>query len=248
MAPINPTRDAFFKGWNSNRLHKQRIGGSLSPVHIHEYRLDPKKWSNGRARKSRQRRRASSVAVTVDCILGQSKEELTCLVCSEFPENCKGSECYAEWRLGPPQRLRDCIEIRDTGTQVGDGAFVKPGRRVKKGKYLGEYLGELLPPDSEVSGMYTFDIRGVARVHAGACGNLTRFFNHSCQHNVDSFVELVGGRQIIVFQAKRDIEENEQILINYGAEYFRDNKLACACTAEKCRFKQVGQLITYTFI
>ncbi|KAK9775473.1 hypothetical protein SCAR479_07862 [Seiridium cardinale] len=222
MAPINPTRDAFFKGWNSNRLHKQRMGGSLSPVHIHEYRLDPKKWSNGRARKSRRRRQASSVAVTVDCILGRSKEELTCLVCSEFPENCKGSECYAEWRLGPPQRLRECIEIRDTGTQVGDGAFVKPGRRVEKGKYLGEYLGELLPPDSEVSGMYTFDIKGVAR------------------HNVESFVELVGGRQIIVFQAKRDIEENEQILINYGAEYFRDNQLACACAAEKCRFKQVG--------
>jgi euchromatic histone-lysine N-methyltransferase len=119
---------------------------------------------------------------------------------------------------------------------MGNGAFVKPGRRVEKGKYLGEYVGQLLPPDSEVRGMYTFYITGVARVDAATHGNLTRFFNHSCEHNVEALVELVGGRQVVVFQASRSIEENEQVVINYGMEYFRDNGLNCACGAEACRY------------
>ncbi|KAH8194504.1 hypothetical protein TruAng_011327 [Truncatella angustata] len=238
-----------FRGWNRNRLLRRRIKGTPAPLDIKEYRLDPAKWTNGLgpSKKRRGSRHAGvDVGLTIDAILGQNKDELICLVCRQFIEDCdaendgEDDDCYLIWRRGPARRLYKSIEIRDTGISMGNGAYVKPGCRIEKWKWLGEYLGELLPlgtANIHVPGLYTFEIAGIARVCAQTHGNLTRFFNHSCDNNVEVRVECVGGRQIVAFQAKRDIEENEQIFIDYGPDYFRDTGLRCVCGSVACRYK-----------
>lgn len=65
----------------------------------------------------------------------------------------------------------DCFEIKRTGNK-GYGAFLKSGVSIKKGQYVGEYLGELLPRDMEGIGhhLYIFDTE-VCLIDAEKAGN-----------------------------------------------------------------------------
>lgn len=230
MVVRRPRREAPFVGRSRNWPRQRRVRVNPAPIHIEEYRLDPAKWPNGTGRGCKRRRCGSSkhktrsVRITVDNVLGKNKAEMTCLVCKQFVEDCGGEACHVQWRRGPARRLRKSVEIRSTFTPMGHGAYIRPGCQVDKNKYLGEYLGELLPIGSDLESLYTFEIAGVARVDAGRYGNLTRFFNHSCDHNVAALVEMVGGRQIVVFRAITDINGNEQILADYGCSIFQGQR------------------------
>ncbi|KAK0721233.1 hypothetical protein B0T21DRAFT_373218 [Apiosordaria backusii] len=68
-------------------------------------------------------------------------------------------------------------------------------------------------------------------VDSARYGNWTRFCNSHCDPNVEVCPEQAGGIRILVFRAIKDIDENEEVTINYGREYFqdRDPELMCTC-------------------
>lgn len=250
--PGHPTRDAPFRAWDQHRVRRRRIRRPApEPVHIPDYIIDPAKWRRyyrnlprtGRGRGRRGTRTpAPPRPTTVDGVLGRDKDELLCLVCQEFDEDCDNEACRLTWARGPERRAKKCLEIRHTGDpDLGYGVYMKPGRAaIPKGRYLGQYLGELLPPGhgQPPHDLYTFDIPGVARVSADESGGIARFFNHGCEPNVRADVELVGGRQVVVFRALRDIRAGEQVLVDYGEDYFGDNDMTCKCGHPYCRENQ----------
>lgn len=123
------------------------------------------------------------------------------------------------------------VEIRDTGNpNLGFGVYVRPNAAIKNDQILGEYVGELVPANSDRQSDYRFDISRFVAIDSETYGNWTRFMNHHCDFNVDSIRTRVGGRAAIVFKANRDIGPNEEILIYYGEAYFSTAGALCHCS------------------
>lgn len=53
--------------------------------------------------------------------------------------------------------------------------------------------------------------------------------NSSCQPNVRVWGESVGKKQVVLFQAIREIGPEEEITFQYGAKYFLEAELECRC-------------------
>lgn len=146
-----------------------------------------------------------------------------------------GNACYKAFRREHFPRGQAAIEIRGPGP-LGYAAFTRPGARFDKGRYIGEYTGELLPLDShpaDTAGLYRYEIPGVCAVDAEQAGNWTRFMNSSCTPNVKPWGDVVGKRHVIVFQALRDIGGGEELTFNYGRRYFEKAGFLCGCSAQK---------------
>lgn len=118
---------------------------------------------------------------------------------------------------------------------IGLGVFA--GVRLFEGQLLDEYFGELIPPrmaSERLDDNYMFQILNVASSSARDYGNWTRFVNHSCRDfNVEAVDDVLGGRRTITFRAIRNIKAGEQLLIDYGINYFgdADGEILCRCPA-----------------
>ena len=71
-------------------------------------------------------------------------------------------------------------------------------------------------------------------IDATAIGNHTRFVNHNCGDLVNCRVEVAVIDRLPrnFFISKRGIKKGEQILLNYGRQYF--SKLECMCGSINC--------------
>jgi hypothetical protein len=99
------------------------------------------------------------------------------------------------------------------------------GRPIKRHEYIGEYAGSVLPDDQARGSNYVYEYPFVANVSIDAKdrGNLMRFANNSqSADNVYPLPVFANGFWHMVFVAKKLIAEGEQILCNYGSEYFKD--------------------------
>lgn len=118
---------------------------------------------------------------------------------------------------------------------MGYGVFA--GTPIFEGQLLDEYFGELIPPRTAatlVDDDYIFQIRNFAASSAKNFGNWTRFVNHSCRDfNVEAVNDVLGGRRTITFKAIRNIQVGEELLIDYGKNYFgdKDGEILCRCSA-----------------
>ncbi|KAI7261334.1 hypothetical protein KC343_g4762 [Hortaea werneckii] len=144
-----------------------------------------------------------------------------------------GPKCYAAFRAANFLPTSS-IEIRGPG-EKGYGAFTATGIRISKDQWLDEYTGELLPlpspdtPSTASTSLYRLWIPGTAIIDAERAGNWTRFVNSSCRPNVRVWGESVGKRQVVLFQAIREIGPEEELTFQYGAKYFVDAGLECRC-------------------
>jgi hypothetical protein len=104
-----------------------------------------------------------------------------------------GDSCYFSFIA--THFSKPLTELRGPGPQ-GYGAFVKRGTGIRKGEWVGEYIGELRPihrvnRDLErgIQSMYRFDFAlengGTVVVDSEKRGNWTRFINSSCCPNLD---------------------------------------------------------------
>jgi uncharacterized protein len=136
------------------------------------------------------------------------------------------------------------FEIRSSPIQ-GRGAFAI--RKIRKGTRIIEYTGEMISTEesdrryveSEKKRHHTFlfivDPKRV--VDGGVNGNASRFINHSCDPNCETFIE----KRHIYIDALRTIQPGEEL--NYDYQYDRDGesdaqarkKYPCHCGAESCR-------------
>lgn len=119
---------------------------------------------------------------------------------------------------------------------MGYGVFA--ATPIFNGQLLDEYFGELLPPRVAAARHdddYLFGIRNVASSSARDFANWTRFVNHSCRDfNVEAVNDVLGGRRTITFRACRNIKRGDELLIDYGTDYFGDKEgeeILCRCPA-----------------
>lgn len=132
--------------------------------------------------------------------------------------------------------------IKDSGIH-GRGLFA--ARQIKSGEFITEYLGEIIDKEesnrrglareeaSKVSGdgcVYIFELDENRDLDGAFEYNDARLINHACRTNCEAVME--GDK--IIFYATKDINQDEEILYNYGyaLEHFLDHP--CRCGFPEC--------------
>lgn len=143
---------------------------------------------------------------------------------------CAGMQCYREFaKANFPV---DIVDLKGPG-RLGYSAYTKPGVKIKKDQFVGEYVGELRPQELELESMYQFIVPGKCALDSKDAGNWTRFINSHCRPNLACHTIVVGRRKVILFQALRNIGEEEELTFKYGySNYFKNAGFACKCS--KC--------------
>ncbi|KAH9954772.1 hypothetical protein BC827DRAFT_1241027 [Russula dissimulans] len=112
----------------------------------------------------------------------------------------------------------------------GLGAFAV--NRIRDGQYIGEYVGELMERNGEsgnrqplrehVDLNYNFGLTKKEDVDSARVGNETRYLNHGKDKaNAKAQKKLVFGVPRIGFWAERNIKAGDEILFDYGEEYWK---------------------------
>ncbi len=117
--------------------------------------------------------------------------------------------------------------IKWISDQMGYGLFTD--RFIRKGEFIGEYVGLLLIRQiiSKIEGNYCMRYPKLSfglsyyTVDAERIGNETRFINHNYVPNVKPDSALEKGFSHCVMIALRDIEAGEQLTYDYGEDYWR---------------------------
>lgn len=127
------------------------------------------------------------------------------------------------------------IYVRRIDNRVGYGVFADAP--LETGAFIGEYAG-VVQPESDLSGTalasdgyesdyswyYLDEIDGAPslEINGRLAGNEMRFVNHGEEPNLVVEHTLFEGQWIIFFVAGRDIEKDEQLLIDYGEAYWSE--------------------------
>jgi uncharacterized protein len=130
------------------------------------------------------------------------------------------------------------FEIRDTGQGKGKGLFAL--RDFEFGEYLLDYTGKKIPSviADTLTTKYLFELDTEWTIDGEDESNTARYINHSCDPNVEA--EILEDR--IQIHAARDIEKGEELLIDYGDEYFDEfiKPYGCLCGSDVCRQPKTG--------
>lgn len=161
--------------------------------------------------------------------------------------NCKSTTlCNCEARnCGTIQE--PLLELRHYNKYGARGTGIRTLQKIRKGTYLGQYLGEIVPsasaypllPNGErafggLESVYAFDLPNLmGQISAGTFGSWTRFVNHSCEPSVQVVFKDIGTKLRLLFKTIEDIELFEELTIHYGTQYF-SQKRPCLCGMETC--------------
>jgi len=113
----------------------------------------------------------------------------------------------------------------------GLGAFATTA--ISPDDYLGEYVGELFTVDNTPNIMaanhrglnYNFSTNETWIIDAARVGNNTRYANHAKEpdSNCEARIRVVNGEHRIGFFATKRIGVGEEILLDYGPEYWKNH-------------------------
>ncbi|XP_059623018.1 histone-lysine N-methyltransferase EHMT1 isoform X2 [Phlebotomus argentipes] len=120
-------------------------------------------------------------------------------------------------------------------------------KEIPKGTFIAEYIGEVLsnveadkrPVDSYFFG---FDMSDYC-IDANLYGNVSRFFNHSCNPNMIPIRVYFDHHDLrfpkIAFFATRNIAENEELTFDYGKNFWKVKQryFNCFCNTPECRYR-----------
>jgi uncharacterized protein len=120
--------------------------------------------------------------------------------------------------------------IRKSGPGLGYGLFAT--RLIELGEFIAEYTGNKVTTAvaDKLPGRYLFEIDKDWTIDGSPRSNIARYINHSCEPNCEA--DIKDGR--IMINTIRDIEAGEEILIDYGEEYFDEFIKPVGCKCEKC--------------
>jgi uncharacterized protein len=114
-------------------------------------------------------------------------------------------------------------------SQTGLGLFA--ARSLKRGAFVIEYTGALLPNDmaDRKGGKYLFRVNSRWTIDGSGRENLSRYINHSCKPNCVAYTR---GRKVIIYSRRR-INPGEELTYHYGKEYFDAyiRPRGCLCNA-----------------
>ncbi|BCA93786.1 hypothetical protein TUM19329_01470 [Legionella antarctica] len=136
-------------------------------------------------------------------------------------------------------------ELRYINPEIGFGVFSKG--TIEKGEIISFYTGIKTHslPETRFSFIQAQDCF-MMKIDASQYGNITRFINHAPKHNTSAqstFIEAninssshyLNGLEMIVYSATKKIFKGEQLLVDYGNNFFQDEELFL--------FKTNGRLI-----
>ncbi|OQR71758.1 histone-lysine N-methyltransferase SUV39H2-like [Tropilaelaps mercedesae] len=134
------------------------------------------------------------------------------------------------------------------------GWGVRAEQKIARGTFIAEYLGELMTSAEAVSRhsvnfSYLFDLQPYRdrpvenTVDAAIYGNVSRFFNHSCDPNIAISYAYIENHNPaaprLAFFARRDIARYEELTFNYCMQTTGTvgtlTKVECKCGSPKCR-------------
>ncbi|MFA6476088.1 MAG: SET domain-containing protein [Candidatus Paceibacterota bacterium] len=116
---------------------------------------------------------------------------------------------------------------------AGLGIFA--GEDIPKGACLMEYFGRTLEPKEEytINSKYLFEINSKKTIDGSIRENKARYFNHSCRPNAEA--DIVKGHVYIM--SLRKIKKGEEVLYDYGKEYWNEYIKPHGCRCPKCSEK-----------
>jgi SET domain-containing protein len=118
-------------------------------------------------------------------------------------------------------------------SRTGLGLFAtKP---IRKGKKIVEYTGpRILNEEVEKSnGKYFFGVNKKWSIDGSVRENMARYANHSCRPNAEAIIS----RGRVWLYSRKNIQPGEEIVYDYGKEYFEGIIKDIGCKCRKCRGK-----------
>ncbi len=114
----------------------------------------------------------------------------------------------------------DAYELRYIDSMLGFGVFSRT--QIQAGSIMSLYSGiQTYTREKRLDYSFTMPRHpSNVYIHASEFGNLTRFINHAAEANVKAVQYQVNGVTFVLFEAKRDIEAGEQLLVDYGGQFF----------------------------
>ncbi|KZT52918.1 SET domain-containing protein [Calocera cornea HHB12733] len=173
--------------------------------------------------------------------------------CNRFCE-CDKNLCPHSVSQRPRKHI---LELFDTGKY---GWGVRTPKDLPRGTVLGVFTGELISravaEDREAENLdesYIFDLdheegeddmsESTPRysVDARTCGNWSRFINHSCSPNVETYTVQFDAPHPLVFVTSQPVEASCELTIDYYPQYDRRyptrpaGRKTCRCGSKDCR-------------
>lgn len=135
-------------------------------------------------------------------------------------------------KLEVRSKLKNNKNFKVIKAKKGAGFALKTLIPIKKGDFVIEYIGiKRLNKDIEYhTGKYLFEIDDKFTIDGSPRWNLARYINHSCRPNCE--VEIEGGK--ININAIKNIKAGEELVYDYGKEYFNEFIKPIGCKCVKC--------------
>ena len=146
----------------------------------------------------------------------------------------KEGDVIVDWFL--PKEQMDKLEVFSVTSDhpAYPGSGVRAKEFLEKGSNIGFYAGWLRKGSEAPDNAYVFNLRRDWVIDAGASGNVTRYINDyrgtGQKVNVDvleTVVKREGASEIpgVIFVAAADIKEGEELLFDYGPEYWEEKEV-----------------------
>jgi SET domain-containing protein len=124
--------------------------------------------------------------------------------------------------------IEQSFKVKRSAT--GLGLFAT--KRIPKGKKIVEYIGPRVPNDivEKSNGKYFFGVTKKWSIDGSGRDNLARYANHSCAPNAEAIIT----RSRVWIYSRKTIQAGEEIVYDYGKEYFDGIIKDIGCKCVKC--------------
>ncbi|KIX92576.1 uncharacterized protein Z520_11752 [Fonsecaea multimorphosa CBS 102226] len=155
-------------------------------------------------------------------------EEIQCDMCRTT------TECGC---ISLPPRPMPRIKLYD-----GKGRGLQAVGSYRRGEYIGELTGELVPPGTFTE--WCFELKRpdtdsfVCQLYCGKQGNFLRLLNHGCLSSspaAEFVVMKVSGRYRVMVKAARDIQHGEEITAFCGKGFMKKGECLCEACRPNCQ-------------
>jgi SET domain-containing protein len=124
--------------------------------------------------------------------------------------------------------IEPSFEIKRSAT--GLGLFAT--KRIPKGKKIVEYTGPRVPNEivDKSNGKYFFGVTKKWSIDGSGRDNLARYANHSCAPNAEA---IITNNRVWIW-SRKIIQPGDEIVYDYGKEYFEGVIKEIGCKCAKC--------------